>query len=640
MTVSLPARFLCLVLALSWLLGASPDAHAESPEAEAANVLYTDGKAAFERGRYGQALNLFQQAYEVIQNDFIRFYLGRAHTALNQCEQALTHFNALSQRLPSAPREQRREDEVRCRLRLAAGYLEGYRCHESLETLKPIDRRLKHPDNRRQFAALQATGKQCTDVFGTRTVVGQRAARFYAEARSALRKGNTPRALKLADKSLAAKPSRPAAAVEAIALGKLGRCQAAIPRLEVAVPNANAEDAHIMGELSVRCRLSEGKRLLKGGSCYQIIRMLEPLKGKLKGEQETWRRQKVSWCRPRATAFPTDTTTRKAAYTLFRAAREAHDGGAPDAPKRAAVLYAKALKLTEEPVIRRELAAVQIASSGCPASQETLRLIPEDVQVDWDRAMLETCRRYPPEPALEGAELDVHVRGVLEVLALREAGVHLQALSRLDALVTKVSPGIQGLKADLLYGAGRCDDYVRQVQGMAATLRARVTDSEIRLSECRTPLREQPVATLAEPHAAPRSHESRVQASAQSMGADTRHLAPWLTLGSGAALGAAGLALTFAWLDAEGRHEDARSRYESGAGDDALAALEEMNALADEGALHSGLALGLGAAGAVALGVGLVLLLSDSPDAPREVDPTLSLYPVVSPSHVGLRGSF
>ena len=203
-------------------LGLSPPVVAENPEEAAANLLYTDGKAAFDAGRYAAALTLFQQAYEVLQNDFIRFNLGRTHAALGQCEKALSHFDELKTRLPPGPRELRRVDEVSCRLRLAAGHLDGFRCHEALETLAPIDRRVRSPDERRRFAALRGTATQCTDVFGTRTAIGQKAARLYAEALTALRASHSTRALALAQESLAAKPSRPAASVEAIALGACG----------------------------------------------------------------------------------------------------------------------------------------------------------------------------------------------------------------------------------------------------------------------------------------------------------------------------------------------------------------------------------------------------------------------------------
>ncbi|MGB0590263.1 MAG: tetratricopeptide repeat protein [Myxococcota bacterium] len=648
MPVSLFSRLLCSTLALFCLSVTSPDVHAKSAEEEAANVLYTDGQTAFERGRYSKALTLFQRANEVLENDFIRFYLGRSYTALNQCEQALEHFDQLSAPLPPAPREQRRQDEVRCRLRLAAAYLDGYRCHESLETLKPIDRQVRHPDSRRQFAALQATAKQCTDVFGTRTSVGQRAARFYAEARSAMRKGNTPLALKLSDKSLAAKPSRPAAAVEAIALGKLGRCQVAIPRLEAAMPHANAEDAHIMGELSVSCRLSEGKRLLKGGSCYQIIQMLEPLKGKLKGADDLWRRQKINWCRPHATPFPTDTAPRKSAYALFKEARTARDGGGDAAAGKVSSLYAMALKLADEPVIRRELAHAQVPAQGCEAAAATMAQLAEELQTDADKALIETCRRYVPEPALTGGALAGHVRGVLEVLALRDAGVHLQAISRLDALATKGSPGCRGLRADLLYGAGRCDDYVAEVDGIPASDRARVSDVAQRLAECREPV--EVAATPSSDDAPAVTPESTVvtPSNTPSPSGDEGRLLPWITVGSGAALMTAGVAFTVAWAEAQGRYDEARQHYDvvvnagvNLAGDNPeLSARLAMDAISDEQALYSGLAIGLGAAGAVALGVGLFFALTDAGDSGSSRAPALSLYPVVSPSHLGLGGRF
>jgi tetratricopeptide (TPR) repeat protein len=638
MTASHSLRLICLALGLLCFFSSPMEARAQSAEEEAANVLYTDGKTAFERGRHGQALNLFQQAYEVLQNDFIRFYLARTYTALNQCESALSHFEAMSERLPSAPREQRRQDEVRCRLRLAAGYLDGYRCHESLETLKPIDRQLKLPDNRRKFAALQATAKQCTDVFGTRTSVGQRAARFYAEARSALRKGDAPRALQLADKSLAAKPSRPAAAVEAMALGKLGRCGVAIPRIEIALPHANPDDAHLMGELAVRCRVSEGKRLLKGGTCQEIIEMLDPLKGKLKGDEEIWRKQKVAWCRPQATAFPTDTPQKKAAHKLLQAARTARDSKKPDASARATALYQKALKLADETITRRELAHAAVDSEGCTLSLEALDAIPQEIRIGVDAALIDTCRRYTPEPALTGQPLGQHVRGTLEVLALRDAGVPLQAIARLDTLDTRTSSGVQALRADLLHAAGRCDDYVRDVEAADATIRALITEVDARLTECRQPT-SPPVATSVSVDGETPSPTTDAAVSSQLALGSGDTLA-WVTLGTGAALAGAGAAFAGMWADAQTRHADAQALYDTGPADDALAAFAAMTVAEEDGGLYSGLAIGLGLAGAAAVTVGVIMMVTGGDDSAAPAPASATLYPVIGPGHVGLGGQF
>ena len=619
-------------------------ASARSAEEDAANTLYTEGKRAFEEGRHGAALGLFQKAYEVLQNDFIRYYLGRTHAALGQCESALDYFGELKRTLPPAPREERRKVEVSCRLDLATSGLDSYRCHEALETIKPIATRLRSPEHRRRFSALQATAQKCTDVFGTRTSLGQKAARYYAEARAALRAGRTSKALMLADKSLASKASRPAAAVEAIALAKLGRCRVAIGRLDAAIPHANGEDGHIMGELSLRCRMSEAKRLLKGGTCYEIIRMLEPLEGKLSKADDLWRRQKINWCRPHAAPFPTDSAPNKAAYGLFKAAREAREGAEPQASTRANGLYEKALKLSEQPLIRSELSRVQVVAQGCDASLKTLSKLPEEARRAEDRALMEICTRYPPAPPLSGAALGRHVEALMEVLSLRDAGVYLQAISRLDLIETRVSPALRALRADLLYGAGRCDDYVADVEKLSASERARVVEASTRLAECRPPTPEaqnEGQATTTglskeepTPPVAPALHDTR-GTSALGHG-----LAPWLTLGAGAALSVAGIALGVVWFDDKGRYDAAQSSYESGTGDEALAALQTMEELSGRAELSSGLAIGLGAAGAVALGVGLYLLLSDDPASWNTEGPVLSLYPSVSPSHVGIGGTF
>ena len=55
------------------------------------------------------------------------------------------------------------------------------------------------------------------------------------------------------------------------------------------------------------------------------------------------------------------------------------------------------------------------------------------------------------------------------------------------------------------------------------------------------------------------------------------------------------------WADAGDRHAQARDTYLQGTGDAALAARDEMSELAAQGPRYSGLALGLGIAGAAAV---------------------------------------
>jgi len=641
----LKAHLYILLCVLAIALVSSPSLKAELAEEEAAKLLYEDGKTSFEKKEHLQALTLFQQAYEVLQNDFIRFYLGRTHAALNQCNRALEHFATIESPLPSAPKEERRKVEVQCRLEIATRHLDTYRCHEALELLKPIDRELRAPESRRRFSALQATAKACTDVFGTRTSLGQEAARYYAEARSALRAGRVTESLTYADKSLASKPSRPAASVEAIALGRLGRCQAAIHRLDSAIPHANSEDAHIMDELVVRCRLSEAKRLLKGGTCYDIIAMLDPLKGKLSGQEEIWRKQKVNWCRPHATAFALNSAPRKAAYKLYQAAKEAFDTGTKEGAERSMTLLIKALKLVHEPVIYRELARIQALSLGCSASLETLNKLAPEALTSNKLRLQELCQRYPPHESLASDKRREYVSGVMEVLALRNAGVYRQALARLTTLTHREAPALRALRLDLVYGAGRCEDYVDYARSLNTEAKGFARDLDARVQECTQVNTPKPEDKKAEPSLAQVPTPLLKSQSSPSSRASSS-LVAWSTIGSGAALGALGVTFALLWADGASRYDDARVLYQEGSADEALLAVRRLDELDAEASLYSGLSIGFGVAGALALGLGIALLVDEKSgpeDAKgRELDGSHSraLYPLLSPSYVGIGGQF
>jgi hypothetical protein len=65
-----------------------------------------------------------------------------------------------------------------------------------------------------------------------------------------------------------------------------------------------------------------------------------------------------------------------------------------------------------------------------------------------------------------------------------------------------------------------------------------------------------------------------------------------------------------------------------------------MTTAEEDGALYSGLALGMGLAGAAAVTVGVILMVTGGDDPAGPEAPSASLYPVIGPGHVGLGGQF
>jgi len=107
------ARCLARVIQLVVCLGSvavTGFAHAQvqqeaSPESrvEEAKALFTAGRAAFDAGRFADALRHFEQAYEVSQRPALLYNIGLAHDRLRSDEKALAAFEAYLAALPEAP---------------------------------------------------------------------------------------------------------------------------------------------------------------------------------------------------------------------------------------------------------------------------------------------------------------------------------------------------------------------------------------------------------------------------------------------------------------------------------------------------------------------------------------------------------
>lgn len=81
---------------------AQAEASAES-RVEEAKALFTAGRAAFDAGRFADALRHFEQAYEMSQRPALLYNIGLAHDRLRSDEKALAAFEAYLAALPEAP---------------------------------------------------------------------------------------------------------------------------------------------------------------------------------------------------------------------------------------------------------------------------------------------------------------------------------------------------------------------------------------------------------------------------------------------------------------------------------------------------------------------------------------------------------
>jgi tetratricopeptide (TPR) repeat protein len=101
-----PLRLLVVALSASLALGSAPvfaEAPAAAPEEELkepidtearAMTAFNDGQAAYDRGEYKAALDLFLEAQSLYPSPVFHYNIGRCYEALENYEQAITSYNA------------------------------------------------------------------------------------------------------------------------------------------------------------------------------------------------------------------------------------------------------------------------------------------------------------------------------------------------------------------------------------------------------------------------------------------------------------------------------------------------------------------------------------------------------------------
>jgi tetratricopeptide (TPR) repeat protein len=110
----LPFRVVLRLTVLASCLAASTAAHAQlAPLEEEARGLFTAGRAAYDDGRYAEALEHFDAAYERSPRPELLFNIGLAAQRSGAFERAVEAFEGYLRELPNAPNR----DAVEARLR-------------------------------------------------------------------------------------------------------------------------------------------------------------------------------------------------------------------------------------------------------------------------------------------------------------------------------------------------------------------------------------------------------------------------------------------------------------------------------------------------------------------------------------------
>ncbi len=636
-----------------------PDAASLTPEQEAALDLFEEGKAQFRAGRFEKALLHFEQAYEVYQHPAIGWWKGRTLSRAGRCSEALVLLVAVRGKLGADDEAQkaeqiRSEEEGACRVTLARAHMADFGCRAALDVLGRFDATTARKGDATKAARLAADGEQCAATFDTSGPRGRQAAAQHADAREHLASSRYSEALEAAEASLDLQPTAAARLVRGLALAGLGSCAEALRVLEAASASIGADDALAHAAALESCRHAQARRLVEAEDCRAALPLLESLRGRLKGKEERWRKTSEKWCRPRATEFLTDTSMRRAAYKMFLGARAA---AAEEDLALSAKRYRRALKMVDETIIRRELAAVLLLEgvAACPEVTSVLGALAVDVRTMRDAATLLACDAWAPKRPWEGPALVGYVDAVVAVLRAQAAGESAQAITALDHVWDLGgSHTVRAAVLDLLYESERCGKYLAGLSDAIPEVRELVRDAAPREAACRgrAAADQEADAAKAAPAPAPTAEaapagggdaDAMVTAEAEAGTTDTGQVvAGWTLVGVGAGALGVGAWFLVEYLDAVDRSTASVATFND---PDTFAwdagAAWRAGTSAEKTAATSGpVALALGVAGVASAVTGVVLLALSGGGDDEEADADVSIRPVFGPSRLGLSGRF
>jgi tetratricopeptide (TPR) repeat protein len=477
------------------ILGGAPPSAAESAEEKAALALFNQGREAFKAGKIDEAIPLLESALQVIDNPYIRYFLGTSYAAANRCSDAVPILATLAGTLP---------DDIEA--------------------------------------------KRASDTS--------------------------------------------------------------------------------------RCQLSEARARVEADDCKGAMPHLEALAGTLDPEQEKWREEKAAYCEPRSKEFTTDTPLRAAAHDLFLAARAAGRAGNGS---KATALYEKALQLADEPIIRRELALVVVATRGCAIAADLLRGIPGPVREQADKDLETACGELAPKAALEPARMKPYADQIMGGLKARREGRLAEAHTAFAAASrTGVAPAVEVIVIDLLFELKRCRAYGIAMTDAAKSVRLAVTDGRARLATCGIDAQEVGFAALGA-----RRPGGPANGVMGSLASADRTVA-WSVLGGGVLLAGTALVQLAMASDAQSEADGHAAVFDSPTDpDDAVAAFAAMGDAKGRASDARTSAAIVGFAGAAALVTGAVLYFTNDSGSPASGESSTTFAtPVLGPNYLGVRASF
>lgn len=395
---------------------------------------------------------------------------------------------------------------------------------------------------------------------------------------------------------------------------QLGRCKEALPHLSALRGKLPPRQAKIVTNDLRGCRLRLATADAATGRCAEAQVALDGAPAKPSRANAAALKTAtaaVAGCWRAKAPFPTRTPSEAAALKLFAAARvAAHRGRLA----RGIELVQKALSILDAPGLRRELAGLQLRTTGCGPAAVTLLAIPETARRDGDRHLVAACTRLATSAAGGTPAERAHVIGVVAGLDAQKRGDEAAAIQHLSKVVEDAdNEHLWTLYAGLLKGAGKCARYAAAVAKVDGAVPGPCGGVNNGLSQT-------PTSVIVD----------------KPGGRSTRAIWGWVTVGLGVGLVGGGAGLAAHWFTLQDSEVQ-----QAGA---STADLDAANALkADresEGRLTSAMAFTLGGLGLAALGTGIWLLVTD--DGPTEPEPATAgaVQLWVGPTGLGVFGRF
>jgi tetratricopeptide (TPR) repeat protein len=413
-------------------------------------------------------------------------------------------------------------------------------------------------------------------------------------------------------------------------------CEEALPFLAQVANKLPPQVETLRANDETRCLMVVARAKVTADDCRAALPMLESLEGRVTVEEEAWRAQKTGYCSTRATDFPANTPTRKAAYGLYEAGLTAESAGDLAG---AAALFEKTLALADEPIVRRHLARAQVATAGCLPALATLDGIPKDGRTVADGDLRNACGSYAPRGDLAGKDLVKVVETVTKGLEARRAGKPAEALHHFD-LASKAgqAPAIEAVAIDLLYELERCKQYAVRLAEATPAARMAVTKRTERLEACGVD------AGVPGLGGGMMGAGTSLSISGGRVSFSTSQILEWTLVGTGATLlGISGMLAMQAQTDYDAAADETgfandpnTSPSEAAQGYDGAG---ELQTLGDENTLTAQILAGVGI-GALATGLTLMFLDGDDKKSSAQGQGGLELAPWVSTRGVGFAGRF